>query len=283
MLPAPRWILSAACLLACANLGFAQVDMDTNGQDNALDADFYGVTNNTTAEVISVTFDLSVVPGAYWDLDGVSNFGDATDPVIGAIGGMNSGDVSWSYDALYPYPIQVTATFNPPMAAGAFFRFGADTDLFVSDPCPGGNFGSARALTTVTFADSATCHSPFQYLGPTQSLSQCGGGVGFRLADPTPGVAGTTNTISWAGATAGSLVAVAYGFTPGSTPVGAVCPGINVGISSPVLLGLVFSDSSGFGSISGPVPGFLSGQTLLFQAVDLAGCQVTNLVSYTFL
>lgn len=63
--------------------------------------------------------------------------------MINRIGGMSLDDITWIYDSKYPHPETLSIFFKPLMKPGAYFTFGADTDLLVSDPCPGWNFGDA--------------------------------------------------------------------------------------------------------------------------------------------
>jgi hypothetical protein len=85
----------------------------------------------------------------------------------------------------------------------------------------------------------------------------------LNLTSPTPGVAGMDNTLSVSGATPNERVYFIYGFVPGSTAIPG-CPGDSAGINSPRILG------------------FSEARTILFQAVEIANCMVSNLVEYTF-
>lgn len=104
----------------------------------------------------------------------------------------------------------------------------------------------------------------------------------FALLGPTPGIAGAANKVNFHCAIAGNQVAIVHSLQPGSTPVGAICPGINVDMSNPVLLGVFAINAVGGGCAFGFVPSFLSGQTSLIQAVDITSCIKSNLVTYTW-
>lgn len=260
----------------------AQVVVETIGADNLTDTDFYRVTNNSAKAVSEITFDISSVLFSYWDFDGNQNFQGLVEPGITFANNMSVLDVTWSFGAGFPYPQVLTASISPVMQPGASFHFGADTDLLISDPCNGGNFGSANLPVSMMFADNSSCTANFRFLSSTESQADCGDPTGFFLTDPLPGLAGSVNTVSWTGAASNASVAVAYSFTSGTTPVGGVCPGLNVDMSNPVLVAIVGSDNQGAGNLSGPVSSFLSGSTILIQAVDITSCQASNLVTFTF-
>lgn len=271
-------LLSLAAALAITATAPAQVVVDATGSDTFSTADMHGISNNGGPSVDSVTIDLSATAGAFWDMDGASSFGNSTEPVIGATN--YGGTVTWSPTG--GQDPSLTATFSPALAAGEFIRFGADTDFFVSDPCPGGNFATGGAVVTATSGmASTTC--TYAFINTDTAEATCTlGPPPFTLTDPIPGIAGTTNTVRWQGACPNSTVAVVFGFTLGTTPVGGVCPNLNVGIASPSLAGIFTSSSLGDGSASGFVPPGLSGSTILIQAVDTTCCQVSNLVIFTF-
>jgi hypothetical protein len=106
-------------------------------------------------------------------------------------------------------------------------------------------------------------------------------GHDFVLTGPTPGIAGEENTLSVNGVTPYERVYFVYGFVPGSFNVPG-CPGVTVGINSPRILGFSEADSKGNASYTVFVPGGASQRTILFQAVEIANCRVSNLVEYTF-
>ena len=102
------------------------------------------------------------------------------------------------------------------------------------------------------------------------------------LTGPTPGMVAVVNTLTLSNATPGGLVGVGFSLTPGSTPVGAFCPGLTVDLANPTVIGLMTADGSGNASFSGFVPASLSGTTAFLQGVDIPACEVTNLVEHTF-
>lgn len=104
----------------------------------------------------------------------------------------------------------------------------------------------------------------------------------FTLSNPSPGIVGVTNTVNFNCATANAQVALVHSFQAGSTPVGGACPGLSVDMNNPLLLGIFNANAAGNGSASGFAPPGLSGQTSLLQAVDITGCQKSNLVTYNW-
>ncbi len=102
------------------------------------------------------------------------------------------------------------------------------------------------------------------------------------LTGPTPGVVAAVNTVTLSNATPGGLVGVGFSLTPGSTPVGAFCPGLTVDLNSPTVIGTATADGSGNASFSGFVPASLAGTTVFLQGVDIPACEITNLVAHTF-
>lgn len=103
----------------------------------------------------------------------------------------------------------------------------------------------------------------------------------FFVSGPTPGVAGFQNSVSFQCATPNGQVALAYSFTAGDSPVG-VCPGLTVNMGLAQLAGVFSADAAGNGMASSFVSPGLGGRTILYQAVDLAACKKSNLVTYLF-
>ena len=160
-----------------------------NGTDNFVDAEFHTIENIGTVGISSVTLDISIVAGAFWDFDGSASFANATDPVLAA-SSTYAGVVTWTHGAGYPNDPVVTANFAPPLDPGRKIVFGADTDFFVTDPCPGENFGLAPARISAVFATGATCAGPYVVTAaPTTSEARCSivprGGHGLVIADGT--------------------------------------------------------------------------------------------------
>lgn len=99
------------------------------------------------------------------------------------------------------------------------------------------------------------------------------------LSTPAPGVAGVMNTLTAYGAGAGTRIHFVYGFSMGTTPVPG-CPGLSVDIANPVVIGFTLADARGVALLRANVPLAARNRTIRLQAVDLVGCQVSNVVAY---
>jgi hypothetical protein len=116
-------------------------------------------------------------------------------------------------------------------------------------------------------------------------FDSCGGPVDeFTLLAPTPGTAGAVNDFDTINGTPNDQVFVMYGTSSGSG--GKSIPGcgtVTFDIGGRIrLLGRADSDGAGSATVSRSIPGFLAGRTRLFQAVDLATCTTSNLITHTF-
>jgi hypothetical protein len=141
----PRFLPGSGQSSPSAGLGCRGASLVASGSDTFSTPDMFRVTNLTGQPLSRIAWDLGADAGAFWDLDGSANFDDALEPVIGATVGMSAADVTWSGAEFVAslHPSVLIATISPPMDPGDSFSFGCDTDFFVSDPCPGGNFGLA--------------------------------------------------------------------------------------------------------------------------------------------
>jgi hypothetical protein len=109
---------------------------------------------------------------------------------------------------------------------------------------------------------------------------ECEGG-GLLLAPPVPGLPGQSNTLVASGAGAGNRVAFLRSSSAGSSPAPG-CPGVSLGIASPVRMGIGTADAGGSASVDTTIPGGAAGRTVLFQAYDRNTCVVSNVVSFSF-
>ena len=103
----------------------------------------------------------------------------------------------------------------------------------------------------------------------------------FTLLDPDPGLAGMANDFSVKNGTPLEKVFFAYSLQPGTTNVPG-CPGLSVGLNSPVVFGSPTTNASGNATINVSVPGGASGRTIYLQAAQKVSCRATNRVAYTF-
>lgn len=159
---------AALALLLCGSTtGVAQViEGDAIGEDNLADPRYYGVAflsgGSAGNFVQSISYDISADIDGFFDLDGVTNFGNAVEPVVqvSSLVGLNAGDITWSFSGNHPNVI--TANFAPgSFGAGDEFRFACETDLFVADPCKGGNFSIGGAIFSVQLEGGPATSSTF--------------------------------------------------------------------------------------------------------------------------
>lgn len=108
-----------------------------------------------------------------------------------------------------------------------------------------------------------------------------GASAGFVTVHPRPGIAGRSNSFQAAGAAPGNVVYFVYGFATGSTGVPG-CPGLRIEIAGPRIATQAAADAQGNASVNIGVPGAASGRAIVLQAVDHAGCEVSNVVRYRF-
>ncbi|GEM_PF-6151006 len=98
---------------------------------------------------------------------------------------------------------------------------------------------------------------------------------------PTPGRAGTTNTLSVYGATPGQRVYFAYALRDGQTPVPG-CPEVVLFLQRPVVIGSAVADGNGEASLNVFVPGAARGVTVVLQALERDLCNESNAIFHTF-
>ena len=101
------------------------------------------------------------------------------------------------------------------------------------------------------------------------------------MLDITPGPAGNVNSLHTTRTTPGEDVYFFVGTLPGTLPIGA-CPGLNLDMLDPRLLGVFGGGPRGRITLGGFIDGSFSGLTFLFQAIELSTCHVSNLVTHTF-
>ncbi len=105
----------------------------------------------------------------------------------------------------------------------------------------------------------------------------------MEMAAPSPGVAGTSNTISITGATPGARVVFLYSRRGGGTRI----PGCDLQqnalqLDQPTVIGSAIADANGVATITRNVPLIARGQTILFQAVVQNECAISQLVVHEF-
>lgn len=95
------------------------------------------------------------------------------------------------------------------------------------------------------------------------------------VAGPIPGVPGRTNQWSISGAAPDTRTFFVYSFTSGSFEVPR-CPGVVLGMSSPVLAGSTMTDANGHGLFTRFVPAAATGRNIGLQAVQPTTCVISN-------
>jgi hypothetical protein len=101
------------------------------------------------------------------------------------------------------------------------------------------------------------------------------------LNGPFPGVAGRTNIFVSSDGTAGSLVVLYRGFTPGLTPI-AACGGNPLGLENGIIAGFGRANANGVAVILSRVPASFQGRTVLYQTVEFPGCTFSGVVTFTY-
>ena len=95
------------------------------------------------------------------------------------------------------------------------------------------------------------------------------------LAGPTPGIAGQVNQWSVAGASPDTRTYFVYSMTSGTREVPG-CPGVILGMSTPIIAGSTTTDANGNGIFQRFVPAGGAGLDVGVQAVQPATCVISN-------
>jgi hypothetical protein len=105
----------------------------------------------------------------------------------------------------------------------------------------------------------------------------------YTLLPADPGVAGGVNDFTTENGTPNRAQALYFGFTRGSTPVTLGGCSTTIELDGARLLGFS-ADPDGDGSvtISRNIPGQVAGRTVRFQALDISGCEISNVTTETF-
>ncbi len=105
----------------------------------------------------------------------------------------------------------------------------------------------------------------------------------MTLADPTPGRAGTNNTLRLTGVTPGATVRFYYSLRGGGTLIPGCASRVNaLQLAKPIWIATAAADGNGEASITRTVPRIARGQTILFQAVVQGECAISQLVVWRF-
>ena len=105
--------------------------------------------------------------------------------------------------------------------------------------------------------------------------------INMRSSHPTPGQAGVDNTFTITEATPGQWVVLVFGINRGITML-SNCHGFSSPIEDIALAGFAQTGPDGSATISVPIPEAFTGQTILFQSIQLTTCEMSNLVTHAF-
>jgi hypothetical protein len=169
---------AVAALMSAANPApaHAEIIADATGFDAGYVPDFWGVQFiSGNGYIQSATFTLSSTAG-FFDFDGslFLNFTfppgiPGVEPVLGAMSGLSTGDITYPTAGGQPlgHPTTLTFTFAPgSFAPGDWFRFSADVD---GGGVSGGSFGTLGTSFSVVMSDGQTFSAPFVTLSDNQS------------------------------------------------------------------------------------------------------------------
>ncbi|MEM9387844.1 MAG: hypothetical protein AAGA68_22515 [Pseudomonadota bacterium] len=152
------------------------------------------------------------------------------------------------------------------------------------------------STTSLDPADGCTFWSHQEYVASTGSFEWNTRWCSFRFAsctgeEPTdftllatdPGQAGVDNDFTTVNGTAGGAVLLYFGGAAGSTPISVGNCATSVDLANARLIGFgTDGDNDASVTITRAIPAPAAGRTLLFQAVDLRGCETSNVTTTTF-
>jgi len=105
----------------------------------------------------------------------------------------------------------------------------------------------------------------------------------LELSGPTPGIAGTVNSLIIAGLAPNQQVVLGYGRGAGAQPLGRDCEGGTLLIRDIVgFLGPVTADANGVAVFRGFVPASYAGLPFRLQAVDPTACTISHAIDVVF-
>jgi probable HAF family extracellular repeat protein len=105
----------------------------------------------------------------------------------------------------------------------------------------------------------------------------------MALEAPSPGAAGVENTLTLTGATPGATVRFLYSRRGGGEIIPGCATRLNaLQLANPTFIGMATADENGSASITAMVPSFAGGRTILFQAVVIGDCAISELMQHEF-
>jgi len=100
------------------------------------------------------------------------------------------------------------------------------------------------------------------------------------ISDPTPGIAGQSNTFQISGLGVGHTTQLAFGLGTGTTTIPG-CP-VDFGIVSATVIGTATASAGGNALVTAVVPPSAIGTTGFFQALDVEECQLSDVMTFVF-
>jgi hypothetical protein len=236
---------------------------------------------SSTPDVLRLNFGLITVNAAYttrtaklWDCGTL--LGTASTSSFGSHVGALNLDPSNSWKApgsLWNFDNPGTVTTFTPISSGTI-RGIIDFEIAtgsVTIPLGQVNLNLLRATT----GNGGFVVSPPPTITEIAIVPKC--------LPPTPGTAGTLNTIQISGGQPGN--AMWFGFGTICGPLTVPCsPPVTYDISNPIVFVPIITDPRCNAFLQVSVPATLSGVTVLIQGLEIVGtiCKVTNLVPHTF-
>jgi hypothetical protein len=173
------------------------------------------------------------------------------------------------------FPSNISTGAGETLVVSDLDAIGGGTIVGIDNFDTNASYTSASVTWTddsITFAMAPHIWAPGEYVSFDVLLS---GPPAFSL--DVNGVCPGPMTFVTSNGTPGGLVAFAYGFSAGSTPV-PPCTGLFLDIAGASLGGTAIADAAGNASFTTFVPAVACGNALI-QAVDVPGCETSNVIT----
>ncbi len=249
-----------------AGIRWAILDADDYNAISIVDTGTFGPNDGLERWMSSPAFDI------------VGNFaiaytrgGNGTFPGV-AFTGRETGDPAGQLQQ------EVTCIDGTGSQTGGGGRWG-DYSSLAQDPADGCTFWAFQEYvqTTGSFEwDTRICSFRFD---------SCGGGgpTDYTLFPAVPGEAGVVNAFDTANGTPDRAQLLYFGRAAGSTPITVGPCSTSVDLDGARLLQARLDDNGdGAVTFSANIPAQVAGRTFLFQAVDIIGCETSNVTTETF-
>lgn len=150
--------------------------------------------------------------------------------------------------------------------------YNGSTVVHASSNFAGSGSGFFAGLTSIGAFDRAVISDWVDSLAYVDNVSIGGGGFTLAKSGTCPGPV----TLSTAGGTASSAVALLYGNPGSTTKPSGTCAGTTVSLANPTLAAILVANGSGATSLSFNAPAGACGKTV--QAVNIASCGTSNTI-----